>query len=230
MSLEHQIDIANPQHPHCPSVLLLDTSASMAGAKLTQLVQGLQFFRDEVEAHELARKRVDVAVVTFGEEVRVVQSFTSVAQLELPELQASGRTPMGAAILTAIDLVERRKEEYRAQAVDYYRPWIFLITDGEPTDMHPGDPTWDSVVAAVHEGERLQHFLFFTVGVDSADLDKLRLISPPDRQPLKLRPGHFQEMFAWVANSQQQISMSRVGEQISVEDPTAEGGWAKIET
>jgi hypothetical protein len=37
-------------------------------------------------------------------------------------------------------------------------------------------------------------------------------------------------MFAWVANSQQQISMSRVGEQVAVEDPTAEGGWAKIET
>jgi uncharacterized protein YegL len=211
-------------------VLLLDTSGSMAGAKLDQLVEGLQLFRDEVEGHELARKRVDVAVMTFGEEVRLVQDFTPVSEMEVPQLEAGGRTPMGAAILAAIDLVERRKQQYRSEAVDYYRPWIFLITDGEPTDMRPGDATWTSVVNAVHEGERLQHFLFFSVGVDQADLTKLAQISPPDRKPLRLRPGHFQEMFAWVANSQQQISMSRVGEQVAVEDPTAEGGWARIET
>ena len=61
VALEERIEIANPQHPHCATVLLVDTSSSMAGDKIRQLNDGLTYFRDDVMSDDLARKRVEVA-------------------------------------------------------------------------------------------------------------------------------------------------------------------------
>lgn len=228
--LEDLVEIANPQHPHCPTVLVLDTSGSMAGDKIRQLNDAIRFFQEDVASDDLARKRVEVALVSFGGEVRLEQGFTSAEEMKAPTLRADGGTPMGAAILKAVDLVRERKAEYRAVGTDYFRPWVFLITDGQPTDMNAGDDTWRRVVEAVHDGEGRGEFLFFGVGVDPADMAALGEICPPGRPPLRLRPGHFKEMFAWLSKSQQRVSASRVGEQVPLADPTGPHGWAEIET
>lgn len=228
--LEELVEIANPQHPHCATVLVLDTSGSMAGDKIRQLNDAIRFFQEDVASDDLARKRVELALLSFGGEVKLEHGFGSVEDLAAPTLQADGGTPMGAAILRAIELVTERKAEYRAVGTDYFRPWVFLITDGQPTDMSPGDETWQKAVEAVHGGERRGEFLFFGVGVEPADMHALQDICPPGRPPLKLRPGHFKEMFAWLSKSQQRVSASRVGEQVPLPDPTGPHGWAEIDT
>lgn len=230
MTLEERVDIANPQHPHCATVLVLDTSGSMSGDKIRQLNDGLSFFKEDVQGDELARKRVDVGIVTFGSRVDVAHGFSSVEALGDPRYRADGSTPMGEAILTAVDLVKRRKDEYRAMGTDYYRPWIFLLTDGEPTDMKRGDDTWEKVVRAVHQGEASKEFLFFAVGVEPADMELLTELAPPERPPVRLRRGRFQEMFAWLSRSQQRVSASRVGENVALENPAGPSGWAEIAT
>jgi uncharacterized protein YegL len=230
VSLEDRIEIANPQHPHCPTVLVLDVSGSMNGDKIRQLNQGIEYFKEDVGSDDLARKRVDVGIVSFGSDVRVAHDFSSVETLDPPNLKAHGSTPMGKAILTAVDLVRKRKQEYKQKGTDYYRPWIFLVTDGEPTDMKPGDELWSQVVETVHSGERSKDFLFFSVGVEPADMELLRRLSPPERPPVGLRRGQFKEMFAWLSRSQQRVSASRVGDQVALEDPSGPKGWAEIAT
>jgi uncharacterized protein YegL len=229
-NLEDLIEIANPQHPHCATVLVVDTSGSMAGDKIRQLNDGMRFFRDDVASDDLARKRVEVAVVSFGGSVSTVQDFSSIDDFAPPEMTTNGGTPMGEAILRSIEMVRERKSAYKQQGTDYYRPWIFLITDGEPTDMSPGDETWTRAVGQVHDGERDREFLFFTVGVEPADMNILKQIAPSERPPLQLRPGRFREMFAWLSKSQRQVSASRVGEQVPLDDPTGPSGWAAIDT
>jgi uncharacterized protein YegL len=228
--LEREIEIANPQHPHCATVLLLDTSSSMQGNKIAQLNAGLVAFREQILRDDLARKRVEVAVVTFSTDVCVRSPFSSVDEFAPPSLEANGSTAMGGGILKAIALVEERKAVYKTAGTDYYRPWIFLITDGEPTDMKPDDTLWEQVRNAVHEGEARKRFLFFAVGVDTADMERLTLITPPNRPPIRLRDGCFGEMFEWVSRSQQTISASQVGEQVSLPDATGPQGWGTIPT
>jgi len=229
-SLEQQIEIANPQHPHCATVLALDISGSMHGDKIRQVNEGLAAFRDDVLSDELARKRVEAAVVTFGSTVMLAQGFTSMDGFSPPTFRADGSTPMGEAILKSIESIRARKSSYRLVGTDYYRPWIFLITDGEPTDMKPGDDLWRRVTDEVHGGEAAREFLFFGVGVEPANMDILRRICPPERPPVQLRPGRFREMFEWLSRSQRHISASRVGEQLALPPATGPDGWAEIPT
>src|SRR5450759_849792 len=87
----------NPE-PRCPCVLLLDTSASMAGKAMEQLNAGLSAFKDTLTQDRLASLRVEVAVITFGAQATLVQDFITADQYIPVPLKAAGDTPMGAAI------------------------------------------------------------------------------------------------------------------------------------
>jgi uncharacterized protein YegL len=211
-------EFADNPEPRCPCVLVLDVSGSMSGAPIDELNRGLATFRDSLLEDRLAAKRVEVAVVTFGP-VKVEQSFISAANFYPNELHTQGVTPMGEAIHQAIHLVEERKQEYRANGIQYYRPWIFLITDGAPTD------SWQNAAVAVKEGELAKKFMFFSVGVKGADMNILGQIGT--RPPLALDGLKFQELFSWLSRSLSSISQSTMGTQVTIEKPS-EAGWTVI--
>ena len=156
----------------------------------------------------LTVQRVEVSVITFGGTVQTVIPFVGAHEFNPPTLVANGETPMGAAILQAIDAVDERKRLYKQHALHYFRPWIFLITDGEPTD------SWQTAAEKVHEGVKNKRFSFFAVGVEGANFDILRKISP--RTPLHLKGYSFREMFRWLSNSQSKVSQSNPGQEEQV--------------
>jgi uncharacterized protein YegL len=213
-------DFAENPEPRCPSVLILDVSGSMGGAPIAELNAGLQVYRDELAADSLAAKRVEVAVLTFGGTVDLVSDFCTASSFSAPTLTARGDTPMGAAITQALDLLTQRKEQYRANGIAFYRPWIFLITDGGPTDQ------WQSAAQRVRNGEAKKSFAFFSVGVQGARMDILSQIS--SREPLKLDGLRFRDLFQWLSNSQQSVSKSTPGDEVPLANPAAPGGWASV--
>jgi uncharacterized protein YegL len=210
---------SNPD-PRCPCVLVLDVSGSMTGEPIRHLNDGLQQFRDELLSDPLAARRAEIATVTFGP-VSVVHDFIVAESYQPPVLAPQGDTPMGAAILQAIQLVQQRKQVYQQNGIMYFRPWIFLITDGAPTD------SWKPAAMAVREGEAANKFAFFAVGVENANMDVLRQISSRS-EPLKLQGLHFREMFAWLSASMKRVSASSPGEQVALPDPTGPKGWATV--
>ena len=115
-------DLATNPENRCPSVLILDISGSMQGEPIKQLQDGVTIYRDSLYADDLAKKRVEVAIVTFGGSVNVVQTFTTADNFTAPALAASGDTPMGEAVVTALKLLAERKTEYKNAGIQYYRP------------------------------------------------------------------------------------------------------------
>jgi uncharacterized protein YegL len=193
-------------------VLLLDTSTSMQGTPIAELNVGLATYKDALLADPLAVKRVEVAIVTFGGQVQTICDFTTAASFQPPTLVANGDTPIGAAIREGLDLVRARKEVYKANGVSYLRPWVFLITDGAPTDE------WQSAAELVRQGKAAKAFSFWAVGVEGAQFEVLKQIAV--KAPLKLQGLRFRELFRWLSSSQSAVSSANPGQPVQLSDPT----------
>lgn len=218
-------EFAENAEPRCPSLLILDVSGSMGGERIRQLNEGLTVYKDELAGDALARKRIEVALVTFGGSVDVIQNFTTADMFVPPTLTVRGDTPMGQSVITGLNLLDERKQEYRNNGVGYYRPWVFLITDGGPTDINT--PQWSEAIARVKAGEEAKAFSFFAVGVEDADMERLKQLSTT-REPLKLKGLQFRTLFQWLSNSQQSVSRSTPGDTVQLIPPTAPNGWAQV--
>lgn len=205
---ENSQEFADNPEPRCPCVLVLDTSQSMAGEPIAALNHGLRVFRDELRAVPLARKRVEVAVISFGTEVRVVQDFVTVDRFEPPILEAEGETPLCTALLRALDLVETRKGRYRVNGVAYARPWVFLITDGMP--QGEALETTREAVRRVRTAESARKAAIYAVGVEGANMKLLARIAV--RPPLKLDALRFAELFAWLSASTARAAVASADE------------------
>jgi len=234
--------VDNPE-PRCPCVLLLDTSGSMNDLKfvspalspvqkilndplttrrvrpIDELNAGLMAFRTALLTDGLAIKRVELSLMTFGP-VRRLTDFQSPDLFSPPTLAAEGDTPMGMAIEKAIDILNDRKAAYRQNGISYYRPWIFMISDGEPTD------SWERAAELIRKGEDAKAFAFFSVGVEGANFELLQKISM--RQPLKLSGLRFRDMFMWLSSSLACISRSSPGEDVELKNPVSPDGWASL--
>ena len=217
LNVDPAIFVANPER-RCPCILLLDTSSSMAGEPIRELAGGVRQLIDELKQDELAAKRIELAAVTFGP-VRADADFADVWGFVMPKFEAYGDTPMGAAITAALAIVEQRKAIYKANAIPYYKPWIFLITDGAPTDE------WQVAAQRVRDGEGAGRFQFFPVGVAGADMAVLARMSL--RPPAKLRGLAFREFFKWVSGTLKSVSASRPGDRLALPPPS---GWTEVTT
>jgi uncharacterized protein YegL len=159
-----------------------------------------------------------VAVVGFDDKIKVIQDFVTADRFQPPSITDLGSaTHMCAAIDTALDMIRDRKSVYRQNGITYYRPWVFMITDGEPM----GETTVDvnRVADRVKEDENNKRVCFFAVGVEGANIETLRKISI--REPAKLAGLNFDQLFLWISGSMQRVSAGKTDEQV----PLQPIGW-----
>jgi uncharacterized protein YegL len=129
-------------------------------------------------------------------------------------------THMGAGIHKALDILQARKAQYRANGVVYYRPWIFLITDGAP--QGEAESIIEEAAKRLRDDEAGRKVAFFAVGVEGADMARLSKVAV--RSPVKLNGLNFVEMFVWLSASMQRVSQSRVDDQVALPPP----GWGVV--
>lgn len=211
--------VAHPDRPQAACALLLDTSQSMEGTRLDALRDGLAAYRGFLADDEEARQIVETCVITFGDSADVVHPFSSVDDMPEVTLRAAGATSMGAAIDLGIQQIEDRKQYYKEQGIDYYRPFLVLITDGAPTDITADN--LDEYRTKLEAGVQEKRFnpLFF--GTEGSDFRKLKEIAGSSGPVTGIDGARFEEFFQWLSSSLSEVKDSKPGEEISFADPTA---------
>ena len=104
-----------------PICFALDTSGSMMGNPIRQLNMGLNNFVSSIKNNDDTRNSTDIAIVTFGSKVEIVMPFGKISKDKgLPEITASTTlTPIGEGVLTALELLNARKEGYKERGIKY---------------------------------------------------------------------------------------------------------------
>lgn len=224
-SLVRLEDLVNNPTARVPVCLCLDTSGSMGGMPIDELNEGVRLFYEAIREDETALYSAEVSVITFGGYAQCIVDFASLeVQPNAPTLTANGMTPMGEAVNMGLDLLEQRKGEYKDRGVDYYQPWLVLMTDGEPNgDSAELSRAINRTVDAVNQ----RKLTVFPIGIGSdADMDVLAKFSPK-RPPLKLQGLKFREFFAWLSKSVSKTSQSTPGESVKL-DLEGIKGWGEL--
>lgn len=204
MGVERNEDLMPPVNcgeRHVAVIILVDISGSMSGKPIEELNQGLIEFRKALEEDSLAMGRADVSIISFNSNVQTEMGFRPAAEYEAPHLTASGGTSLNGGIITGLDAVESRKGEYRAEGVDYYRPWVFLLTDGAPTDSDLESEAKSRLRSAIEN----KKVVFMPMGIGAnADIRKLQSYYPENAKTkpvLKADANNFKEAFVWLSKS-----------------------------
>ncbi|MFF1412041.1 hypothetical protein ACFVX6_20100 [Streptomyces sp. NPDC058289] len=198
---EYGFGLAQGNDERQPVVLLLDTSASMgrpAGSpRIDELSRALAGWFDGVRAEPRLRARVEVCLITFDSRVRVFDPdreqlvpveeaaperlFVPVDRMRPPRLEASGLTRMTEAVEIALDLSRARHRTLQEQRVQVRRPFLWVLTDGAPSDAD-GEPMDPAALAGtaekVRRGEERGECVLQAIGVSGADLELLRVLAP----------------------------------------------------
>jgi uncharacterized protein YegL len=198
-----ELNDENPD-PRVACVVLVDVSGSMQGEPIAALERGFEAFTHYLHNETLASKRVEVAVVTFGTVATVLVPMQEARGLRPAQFTASGTTNMAAGIHLALDIIEDRKHAYKAAGLQYYRPWILVLTDGKPNI-----DGFDEAVARLNAAETARGVTVFAVGAGPrVDYQKLARLSV-QRTPAPLDGLKYSELFEWLSASLSNVSNSQ---------------------
>jgi len=203
-------DFGNSTKRRLPICFCLDTSGSMMGNPIKQLNMGIQNFLASIKANDDTRSSTDIAIITFGSSVEIVMPFGKISKDKtLPEISESTTlTPIGEGILTALELLNARKEGYKEMGIKYYQPWLVVITDGAPQGPN-AMANMELAIKACNELEQNDKLVVFNIGVGSGvDFEILQRLSIKREEPISVTSGDFGKLFEFLGSSSSSVVSS----------------------
>ena len=185
-----------------PVYLLLDCSGSMMGEPIEALRQGVKALLSELRGDPQALETAYLSVITFDSHARQTMPLTELMQFKEPELRASGATALGGALEVLMDCVENEVHKSTETQKGDWRPLVFILTDGAPTDVEAFGQA-----AQALKGMKAANIVACAAG-SRADTTYLRQITENVLMMNTLSAGDMARFFAWVSGSIKMSSKS----------------------
>ena len=193
--IDAAIQVSRTQRTPC--VLVLDTSSSMTGEKkIGQLNRALKNFEATIKNDGTLRQQVVLSVIGFGSTVDILTDWVQADEFAAPELIANGLTVLGEAMRTAHAAIEDLRGKLKAEGVPYTRPWIFLMSDGQPTDED-----WKQAAADSRQHCENKRAVVWPFAVPGADVQALQSFARHDMDVYSLDGADFDAIFKWLGAS-----------------------------
>lgn len=117
-----------------PVYLLLDTSASMGGEPIEAVKNGVHILVSTLRQDPYALETAFLSVITFDSTARQLAPLTDLASFQAPALAATGVTALGEALGLLAQRIAAEVATTTADAKGDWKPLVFIMTDGSPTD------------------------------------------------------------------------------------------------
>lgn len=202
-------DFAKSTKKRLPICFCLDTSGSMVAptsngrTRMQELNEAFSKFITAMKSNDEVASSADIAMVTFGGKVGILQNFVPVTNLNVPEIEVNLRslTPMGEAVQVALKLLEIRKEGYKQKGMEYYQPWLVVFTDGEPEGKNAIENMEEAIKQTV-DLESQNKLVVFNIGIgDDANLDILQKLSVKREKPISVAETNLDQVFEFLGKS-----------------------------
>jgi uncharacterized protein YegL len=184
-------------------------------AKIDELNNGLQDFYHEISEDDTTSQRLEISLITFNDIVTTVQEPALVENFTMPVLTADGETALVDAVNEAIKKVQARKDWYKSTGQNYYRPWIILMTDGEP------DKGQDvaGLAKRIKADTEARKYAFLPIGVQGANMSVLNQIAG-NIPAMQLQGAKFSQFFKWLSASMGTVVKAEEGDKVTLADPS----------
>lgn len=185
-----------------PIYLVLDVSESMAGPAIEAVERGVRMLVDSLKGDPTALETVYLSVITFAREAKQIVPLTELMHFQPPALSVRAGSALGAGLRLLTQCVKRDVVRTTPTTKGDYKPLVFLLTDGQPTD------DWEPAAEALNAvgAPRVANLYAIGCGPD-VDPAVLRSISDIVLMMSDLTPEGFRKCFLWLSASAQTASL-----------------------
>jgi uncharacterized protein YegL len=184
-----------------PVYLLLDTSESMAGPAIEAVANGVTTLVKELRTNPLALETAYLSVITFSRDAQQLVPLSELIHFQPPPLRVRPGTALGAALRMLIQCLQRDVKKTTATTKGDYRPLVFILTDGQPTD------DWEQAADEIRQAGRPKLANIFAIGCGpDVDTEVLYRITDTVLVMPNLTPESIRKSFVWLSASVQTVS------------------------